>query len=51
MEEKGIAYAILAEKPEGRRQLGRRRRQWEDNNIKMDLQELGWDSVYWIDLF
>jgi hypothetical protein len=50
LEEKGNAYAILAEKPEGMRQLGRRRRRWGDNNIKLDLQELGWDSVYWIDL-
>jgi len=50
MEEKGNAYAILAEKPEGRRQLDRRRRQWKDINIKMDLQELEWDSVDWINL-
>ena len=28
-------------KPEGRRPLGRPRRRWEDN-IKMDLQEVGW---------
>jgi len=50
VEEKGNAYTILAEKPEGRRQLGRRRRQWEDNNTTMDLQELGWDGMCWIDL-
>jgi hypothetical protein len=32
-------------KPEGKRQLGRARRRWEDN-IKMDLQEVGcWDMV------
>ena len=48
--EKGNAYAILVEKPEGRRQFGRRRRQWNDSNIKMDLQGLGWDSVDWINL-
>jgi hypothetical protein len=41
MEEKGNAYAIFAEKHEGTRQLDRRRRQWRDTNIKMDLQELG----------
>jgi hypothetical protein len=29
-------------KPEGSRTLGRLRRRWEDN-IKMDLQEVGWD--------
>jgi hypothetical protein len=33
-------YSVLVGKPEGRRPLGRPRRRWEDN-IKMDLQELG----------
>jgi hypothetical protein len=32
-----------------RRPLGRPRRRWEDN-IKMDLQEVGWDDVAWIDM-
>jgi hypothetical protein len=32
---------ILVGRPEGRRPLGRPRRRWEDN-IKMDLQEVGW---------
>jgi hypothetical protein len=38
-------------KPEGTRLLGRHRRRWEDN-IKMDLQEVGWGgwSMDWIDL-
>ena len=36
------------EKPEGKRPLGRPRRRWEDN-IKMDLQKLGW-AQDWIDL-
>jgi hypothetical protein len=35
------AYRILVEKPEGRRPLGRPRRRWEDN-IKTDLQDVGW---------
>jgi hypothetical protein len=35
-------------RPEGRRPLGRPRRRWEDN-IKMDLQEEGWD-MDWIEL-
>jgi hypothetical protein len=35
------ADRILMGRPEGRRQLGRPRRRWEDN-IKMDLQEVGW---------
>jgi hypothetical protein len=33
----------------GKRQLGRTRRRWE-NNIKMDLQEVGWGGMDWIDL-
>ena len=41
-------YTVLVGKPEGKRPLGRRRRRWEDN-IKMDLQEVGWD-MDWIDL-
>jgi hypothetical protein len=36
-------------RPEGRRPLGRPRRRWEDN-IKMDLQEVGWGGMDWIDL-
>jgi hypothetical protein len=36
-------------KPEGKRPLGRPRRRWVDN-IKMDLGEVGWDGVNWIDL-
>jgi hypothetical protein len=35
------AYRALVGKSEGRRQLGRPRRRWEDN-IKIDLQEVGW---------
>ena len=36
-------------KPEGKRQLGRPRRRWEDN-IKMDLQEVGCGDMDWIQL-
>jgi len=36
-------------KPEGKRPLGRARRRWEDN-IKMDLQEVGCGSMDWIEL-
>jgi hypothetical protein len=43
------AYRILAGRPDGRRPLGRPRRRWEDN-IKMDLQEVGWEGVDWIDM-
>jgi hypothetical protein len=31
-------------KPEGKRPLGRPRRRWE-NNIKIDLREIGWDAM------
>jgi hypothetical protein len=36
-------------KPEGKGPLGRPRRTWE-NNIKMDLREIGWGSMDWIHL-
>jgi hypothetical protein len=36
-------------KPEGKRPLGRPRRRWEDW-IKMDLREIGWGGVEWIQL-
>jgi hypothetical protein len=38
---------ILVGRPEGRRPLGRPRRRWEDN-IKMDLREIGFGDVDWI---
>jgi hypothetical protein len=34
-------------KPEGKRPLGKSRRSWEDN-VKMDLREIGWDGTDWI---
>jgi hypothetical protein len=43
------SYNILVGKPEGQRPIGRRRRMWEDN-IKMDLREVGWESVDWMHL-
>jgi hypothetical protein len=43
------AYMILVERPEGKRPLGRPRRRWEDN-IKMDLQVVGWGDMDWIDM-
>ena len=43
------AYRILVGKPERKRPLGRPRRRWEDN-IKMDLREVGCDPGDWIDL-
>jgi hypothetical protein len=38
------AYRMLVGRPEGKRQLGRPRRRWEDN-VNMDLKETGWESV------
>ena len=43
------AYRILVGKPDGRRPLVKPRCRWEDN-IKMDLQEVGWGRT-WINLF
>jgi hypothetical protein len=42
-------HKILVGNPEGKRPLGRPRRRWVDN-IKMDLREIGWDGMDWIDL-
>ena len=49
MEQSKNAYTVLVEKPEGRRPLGRPSPRWEDN-IKMDLREVGGDAGDWIDL-
>jgi hypothetical protein len=43
------AYRVLVGRPEGKRPLGRPRRRWEDN-IKMDLGEIGIDGTNWIRL-
>ena len=40
---------VLVRKPEGKRPLGRPRRRWEDN-IKMDLQEVGGGCGDWMEL-
>jgi hypothetical protein len=47
MGERRRAYRALVGKPEGRRPLGRPRRRWEDN-IKMDLREVGWTGSIWL---
>jgi hypothetical protein len=49
MGEKRGAYTILVGRPEGSRPLGRPRRRWKDN-IKLDLQEVGWVGMDWIEL-
>jgi hypothetical protein len=49
MGEKRTACRILVGKPEGKRSLGRPRSRWV-NNIKMDVREIGWDGVDWMDM-
>jgi len=41
-------YRVLVRKPEGKRPLGRPTQRWEDN-IKMDLQEVGGDCGGWME--
>ena len=48
MEEGKIDFKILTGKPTGKRPLGRPRRRWEDN-IRMDLEEIGINTKNWID--
>jgi hypothetical protein len=47
-EERGV-HRVLVGKPEGKRLLGRPRRKWEDN-IKMDVQEVGGHRGSWNEL-
>ena len=47
-ERRGL-YRVLVGKPEEKRPLGRPRNRWEDN-IKMDLQEVGCGVMDWIEL-
>ena len=47
MEEGRSAFKILTGKPTGRRPLGRSRRRWEDN-IRMDLEEIGINARNWV---
>jgi hypothetical protein len=46
-EDRGV-YRVLVGKPEGKRPLGRRRRRWEDN-VKNDLQKVGYGTMDWIE--
>jgi hypothetical protein len=47
--DKRVIHRVLVGKPEGKRPLGRPRRRWE-NNIKMDLQEVGEGRGDWMEL-
>jgi hypothetical protein len=42
-------HRVLVGKPEGKISLGRSRHGWQDG-IKMDLREIGWGGVEWINL-
>jgi hypothetical protein len=43
------AYRVLGEKPDGKTPIERPRHRWEEN-IKMDVNEVGWRGMGWIDL-
>jgi len=47
--ERRVVYRVLVGKPEGKRPLGIPRCRWE-NNIKKDLQEVGFGGLDWIEL-
>jgi len=47
MEESTGVYRLLVGKPEGKKPVGIPRPRWEDN-IKMDLQEVGFEGMDWI---
>jgi hypothetical protein len=49
MEKKRNAYRTSVGKPEGKRPLGKTRRRWVVN-VDMDLREIGWDGMDWIDV-
>jgi hypothetical protein len=46
--EKRNVYRILVGKLERNRPLGRPKRRWV-HHMKVDLREIGWDDIYWID--
>ena len=48
MEEGRSAFKLLTGKPTGKRPLGRPRRRWEDN-IRMNLEEIGINAGNWVD--
>ena len=48
MGERRCVYRVLVGKAEGKTPVERPRHRWEDN-IKMDLHEMGWEGRDWID--
>jgi hypothetical protein len=49
MGEERKVYKVRVGKPEGKRSFGRPRRRWE-NSIRMDLREIGWEDIKWVQL-
>ena len=49
MGERRGEYRFLVGKPGGKRPLGRPKHRW-DCNIEMDIQDVGWENMGWIDL-
>jgi hypothetical protein len=49
MGSKRNTYSVLMEQPGGKRPLGRPRRRWVDNT-EMDLRDVGWGCMDWVDL-
>jgi len=47
MRDRRVACSMLVDRPVGKRLFRRPRHEWEEN-IKMDIQELGWASMDWI---
>ena len=48
VEEGRSAFKIVSGKPTGKRPLGRSRHRWDDN-IRMDLEEIGINTGNWVD--
>ena len=49
IEDRKDSYRVVVGRPDGKRQLGRPGHRWEDI-MKMDIQEVGWEGMDWIDL-
>jgi hypothetical protein len=49
MEKRRGVYRVLVGKPEGKRSLRKHKHRLQDN-IKMDIQEVGWGDMDWIDM-
>jgi hypothetical protein len=49
MEERRGAYRVLVGKPKAERSRGRPRLGWKDD-VKIDITEISWEGMYWIDL-